>query len=73
VPFVGCLTLLNAMEKIEMTRQDLAELACHIEVSIWESLPESRTSMPLPWRAFPLVINTQGECSEPLIWTRRPS
>jgi D-glycero-alpha-D-manno-heptose-7-phosphate kinase len=29
---VGCLTLLNAMEKIEMTRQDLAELACHIEV-----------------------------------------
>jgi len=29
---VGCLTLLNAMEKIEMTRQDMAELACRIEM-----------------------------------------
>ncbi len=29
---VGCLTLFNAMEKIEMTRQNMAELACQIEV-----------------------------------------
>ena len=28
---VGCLTLLNAMEKVEMSRQDLAELAFRIE------------------------------------------
>jgi D-glycero-alpha-D-manno-heptose-7-phosphate kinase len=29
---VGCLTLLNAMEKVEMSRRDLAELACRIEM-----------------------------------------
>ena len=29
---VGCLTLLNAMKKIEMRRTDLAELACWIEM-----------------------------------------
>ena len=29
---VGCLTLLNAMQKIEMSRPDLAELACRIEM-----------------------------------------
>jgi D-glycero-alpha-D-manno-heptose-7-phosphate kinase len=29
---VGCLTLLNAIEKVEMSRQDMAELACKIEM-----------------------------------------
>jgi D-glycero-alpha-D-manno-heptose-7-phosphate kinase len=29
---VGCLTLLNSMDKVEMTRQTLAELACRIEM-----------------------------------------
>jgi D-glycero-alpha-D-manno-heptose-7-phosphate kinase len=29
---VGCLTLLNAIEKVEMNRPDLAELACRIEM-----------------------------------------
>jgi D-glycero-alpha-D-manno-heptose-7-phosphate kinase len=29
---VACLTLLNAMEKVEMSRQDMAELACRIEM-----------------------------------------
>lgn len=30
---VGCLTLLNAMKKIEMSRHDLAEVACRIEMT----------------------------------------
>ncbi len=65
---VGCLTLLNAMEKIEMTRQDMAELACRIEmIDLGKSSGKQDQYTSAIGGIARYTINSQGEVQvEPL-------
>ena len=59
---VGCLTLLNAMEKVEMSRQDLAELACRIEmVDLKKSSGKQDQYMSAIGGIARFAIDTQGK------------
>jgi D-glycero-alpha-D-manno-heptose-7-phosphate kinase len=65
---VGCLTLLNAMEKVEMTRQDLAELAFRLEaIEMGKSSGKQDQYASAIGGLSRFIVNTQGEIKvEPL-------
>ena len=65
---VGCLTLLNAMEKVEMTRQDMAELAFRIEaIELGKSSGKQDQYASALGGLSRFTINTKGDVHvEPL-------
>ena len=68
---VGCLTLLNAMYKIEMSRHNLAEAACRIEmVELGKSSGKQDQFISAIGGIARFTINTQGDVKvQPLALT----